>query len=370
MAHMIHTIRSAAALALLMLVASPLPAVTAPRAVPQFTGDRIDGTPVIATLDAASLPANTINRYWYRPADTAIGQGWYIPVIVIRGARPGPRLLLTAAIHGDELNGIAVIHRLAAEIDPATLSGTLVMLPGLNTPGLMQQAREFTATPGYADENLNRVMPGDAHGSAAQRYAARLWAVMRANADFAVDLHTQSRGTAYVLYAFASTPETLAMAQLLAPDIIKLDPGVKGTVENTLTPDGVPAVTLELGYPQVFDAPTIARGVAGIKRLMAAHAMLAPQPAATVTPFVANKLVDVTTPAGGFMTLNVALGSIVVADQRIASLADPFGRTIATITAPVAGHVNSIATNPLREPGDMVLRIAFHSDDPKCAMGC
>ncbi|HPU16437.1 MAG TPA: succinylglutamate desuccinylase/aspartoacylase family protein, partial [Polymorphobacter sp.] len=121
-------------IALLLMFATPLAAAT------QLSGDRIDGTPVVTTLDAATLPAGSTNRFWVRPADSAIGQGWYVPVIVVRGAKPGPRLLLTAAIHGDELNGIAVIHRLANEIDPAGLAGTLVMLPGLNTPGLLQEA--------------------------------------------------------------------------------------------------------------------------------------------------------------------------------------------------------------------------------------
>ena len=78
--------------------------------------------------------------------------------------------------------------------------------------------------------------------------AGRLWSrLLRPNADQAVDLHTQSRGTAYPLYAFASTPRTLAMAELMAPDIIKLDQGEKGTVENELVRDGVPVRELRGG---------------------------------------------------------------------------------------------------------------------------
>jgi predicted deacylase len=333
--------------------------------------DRIDGTPVIASLDAAALPAGGVHRFWLRAGTSAVGQGWYVPVIVIRGAKPGPRLLLTAAIHGDELNGIAVIHRLAAEIDPATLAGTLVMLPGLNTPGLMGEAREFTSTPGFAQANLNRIMPGKADGDSADRYAAVLWSVMRPNADLAVDLHTQSRGTAYVMYAFAATPAALDIARAVGPDVIKLDPGVRGTVENTLVDDGVPAITLELGYPQVFDRVMIGRATDGIKRLMAAKGMIAATlPPATVTPYVANALVNARVQHGGFATLLVALNQDVAKGQPIVTVADPFGRVIETVTAPVAGRVNSVATNPLREPGDMVVRIVYHSDDPKCAAGC
>ncbi len=352
-------------IALLLTLAAPVAAMAAPA-----DADRIDGIAVITSLDAAALPPGSVSRFWLRVGDSAIAQGWYAPVIVVRGARPGPRLLLTAAIHGDELNGIAVIHQLANSIDPAGLAGTLVMLPGLNTPGLLQEAREFTSVPGFSADNLNRVMPGDASGSAAERYAARLWSVMRANADFAVDLHTQSRGTAYVIYAFASTTATLDMAKVIAPDIIKLDTGVKGSVENTLTDDGVPAVTLELGYPQVFDAQAIDRGVTGITRLMATRGMIAAAPPASVTPYVANSLDVVRAPLAGFATLHVALGSSVSAGQLVATIADSFGRPRATLTAPRAGRVNSIATNPLREAGDMVLRIAWSNPDPKCALGC
>ena len=149
---------------------------------------------------------------------------------MVRGSRPGPKLLLTAGIHGDELNGIAVIHRLAREIEPATLAGTLVMVPGLNTPGLLRDAREFATGGGAGYANLNRAMPGksltEKGSGAADSYAQALWTrLLRPNADAAVDLHTQSRGTAYVLYAFASTPRARRMAELVGPDIIKLDPG-------------------------------------------------------------------------------------------------------------------------------------------------
>ena len=351
----------------LAILAAPLAAAT------ERTGDAVDGTPVIERLDVGDLAPGRIHRFWFRVTDTAIGQGWYVPVIVVRGVQPGPRLLLTAAIHGDELNGVAVIHRLAATLDPAKLGGTVTMIPGLNTPGLLHHTREFTPDLG-GGPNLNRLMPGNVTATdLGARYAGRLWSrIMRPNADTTIDMHTQSRGTAYPMYVFAETARARALAMLVAPDIIKLDPGEKGTVENEMNHAGVPAITLELGRPEMFDQTLITRAVDGIGRVMIDMKMLpaasAPPPA--VTPFVANSIQPVRTTRGGFATLAVALGADVEKGQTVATIADPFGRPVEVIAAPVSGRVNTIATDPLRAPGDTVLRIVWTSQDPKCREGC
>lgn len=361
-------IRFAAVLpALVLLAAAPLAAQT------HRTGDRIDGTEVIDRLDANDLPTG-VHRFWFRASDSAIGQGWYVPVIVVRGTQPGPRLLLTAAIHGDELNGVDVIHRLAARIDPARLSGTLVMVPGLNTPGLIHHSRGFTPGDGRDGDNLNRIMPGKTGPEAniAELYAARIWSLIRPNADIAIDLHTQSRGTAYVMYAFAGNARAQAIAEAIGPDIIKLDPGVAGTVETEMLKDGVPAITLELERPEMFDAVVIGRAVDGIMRVMVDNAMLpaGSAPPRTVTPYVGNKLAEVNATRGGFATILVPLGGSVSEGQVVATIADPFGRVIETVRAPVSGRVNTLATDPLRDEGSMLMRIIFVSDDPACREGC
>lgn len=339
------------------------------------TGDQIDGIAVVDRLDARDLKAGQVHRFWFRAGDTALAQAWFVPVVVVKGAEPGPRLLLTAGIHGDELNGIAVIQRLAAQVDAARLSGTLVMVPGLNTPGLNNSTRNFTPKGGAAGDNMNRVMPGsDKPGSSlADVYAHNLWhRLMRPNADRMVDLHTQSRGTSYNLYAFVSSPEAREIAEAIAPDTIRLDPGQRGTVENEMVPAGVPAITLELGAPEEWDEAMITRGRDGILRLMARMGMIAASaaPAATHTPFVANNQVEVRSPHGGWMTLHVRLNDMVKRDQPVATITDAFGRVRTTLTAPQAGQIVSIATDPRRDIGNMVVRIGWWDPDPKCAAGC
>jgi uncharacterized protein len=354
---------------------APVAAAQTDKAGTERTGDRIGGITVIERLNARDLKRGQVHRFWFRASDTALGQGWYVPVVVVQGAKPGPRLLLTAGIHGDELNGIAVIHRLAREVDSAKLSGSLVMIPGLNTPALNNSTRNFSPRGGTGTENMNRVMPGSDKPGAAliDRYAHRLWTrLMRPNADQMVDLHTQSRGTSYSLYAFVSSPEAQRIAEAIAPDTIRLDPGQRGTVENEMVPDGVPAITLELGAPEIWDTAMINRGTDGILRLMEKMAMLAPgtAPATTAKPFMANNQVEVRSPHGGWMTLHVALNDMVTKGQKVASIADAFGGVQTVLTAPEAGQIVSIATDPRRDAGTMAVRIAWWDPRPECANGC
>ncbi len=348
-----------------LLLAQPIAAQTEPVGM-------LDGIAVIDALDAADTPAGQTTRYWFRAGETATGQRWLVPVIVVKGARPGPRLLVTAGIHGDELNGIDVIHRLVAGLDPAALSGTLVAVPGLNPPGLLQGTREFAANDSRAAANLNRAMPGKLDGGYVDHHAALLWQkLLRPNADLAVDLHTQSRGTSYVMYAFASTARTKRMAELLAPDVLKLDRGDKGTVENTLTDDGVPAVTLELGMPERFDAVLVKRGVDGLRNLMREQKMLpgaATEPPAAMV--VGNVLAVVRAPRGGWATLLAPLGSKVEKGQLVATMADAFGRTTDMLMAPEAGTIAAAFTDPRRDRGSTIVRIIYMKDDPACAFGC
>jgi predicted deacylase len=339
-----------------------------------LTGDRIDGTPVIEKLDVADLPAGALSRFYFRVTDQSAGQGWYVPVIVAKGARPGPRLLLTAAIHGDELNGIAIIQDLIPTLDLAALKGTIVAVPGLNMPGILAGTRNFGPGQWSAPDNLNRLMPGDvAADDVAKVYAGRLWSrIFQGNADAAVDMHTQSRGSAYPMYVFAETPGARRLAQALRPDMIKYDPGVKGAVETTLNAAGITAVTMELGEADRFDPAMIRRGLKGLRNVMIDLGMTSgAQDLSGPDPYVGNKAVDVTAPRGGYARILVSLGAEVEAGEPVATISDPFGRVVYTATAPVKGRVLSLATAPTREIGSLLVRILSWSDDPACqAEGC
>lgn len=368
---------------LLLLVAVGLFMANPACAKTVYTGDRIDGARVIDKLDIADLPTGR-TELWFRALDSALGQAWYVPVIVLKGSKPGPRLLLTAGIHGDELNGIAVIQALAQQLNPSDLSGAVVAVPGLNTPGLLHSTRTFSAGHTGSGGNLNRLIPSDPTATqgdtdASGRYAARLWSqLFIGNADLAIDMHTQSRGGAYPAYVFAQTGAARHIADMLRPDVINMDPGVEGSVENMLNGAGIAAVTYELGTAESWDQGLIDRARAGIIKVMSDAGML---PVKTATdgsttpagpnPFVGNETYDVTSPRGGWAHVRVRLNEDIKAGDILATVTNAFGDTVATLTAPYDAHVLDVAVDPRTDPGDNIVRLIRWNDALPCkADGC
>ena len=99
--------------------------------------------PVLSELKLEQVPAGKVSHYWLQMGEDAFGQAILVPVIVAKGNEGGPALGLTAAIHGNELNGIAVIHEALARLDLATLKGSVIAIPGLNPPAIFRNQREF-----------------------------------------------------------------------------------------------------------------------------------------------------------------------------------------------------------------------------------
>ncbi len=361
------------------LLALPLALALAPwpaGATTELAGDVIDGKPVIAKLDLASLEGGKVHKFFFAAADNSVAQSWYVPVMVAKGSNDGARLLLNAAVHGDELNGIAVIQRLFAELDPAALRGAVVALPGVNIPGMLHDSRFFRAsTDGGFTENLNRLMPGDPESSnPGKRYVNRLWTqVYEGNIDFAIDLHTQSRGTDYPLFVFADfrNPKIQRMAELLQPDIIKIDPGLKGTFETTFVEAGIPAVTFEVGSPKVYQWDHVEHARRGIRNVMIDLGMLEGEIEDLGTEtFVGNEYRTLRARVGGFTEVLVELEDRVTEGQRVALQRNAFGEIEAEYLAPFDGRVLSLATDPLREPGATLVRILRKSDAESCRYGC
>ncbi len=330
--------------------------------------DVIDGTPVIKRLKVGSLQSGT-HRYYFRVIENGIGGYHHVPVMVARGFETGPSLFLQAAIHGDELQGIQVVQQVMANIDPEQLRGTVVGLPAANATGIHQHSKDYYASSdGGQRTNLNRLMPGKNSGDQAGNYYAHaLWnRLYSGNVDVFLDLHTQSRGTSYPFFVFADRRNAVVdrLVRVIPADQVKDDTGDEGSVETEMVKAGIPAMTLELGAPKVYHPKIAARAVQGIVNILIELGMLEGEiDMLGVETFYGNDMTSVHAERGGFADILVDLNADVEEGQPIARQTNVFGDVIKEYKAPWAGKVLSVATDPLREPGSLLVRLLRAKND-------
>ncbi|MBY5921557.1 succinylglutamate desuccinylase/aspartoacylase family protein [Ferrimonas balearica] len=324
--------------------------------------------PLIQRLMLDDLPAGR-HPFRFDVLPNGLGQSWQVPVLVYRGARPGPRVMITAGVHGDELNGVLTAQQLGRELDPEQLAGTVILVPGLNPSGMLARHRDFfPGDPDCSSVNFNRIFPGRAEGNSAERYLHRVWTqLLEGNADYALDLHTQTRGARYPLFVFADyrIPQALAMARALGPDAIQDDPGEPGVLETVWNQQGVPCITIEVGGGSVAEPHTVQRAVAGLHRVLAhlgmTDARATPKGCEPVSvPMEGDVTTTVRAELGGMALPQVALGQPVKEGDLVAIQYDAFGAEARRYYAPVAGWVLSLNDDPLREPGTLLVRLLHH----------
>ncbi|MES0870929.1 succinylglutamate desuccinylase/aspartoacylase family protein [Pseudovibrio sp. SCP19] len=326
------------------------------------TNDIIDGVPVIEKLSVDELGAGK-HRFFFKATTDSLGNYHRVPVIVIKGSEPGKKLFIQSTLHGDEVQGVDVIHQLLPHLDPATLKGTVIMVPGANPPGMQLASRYYPSqNETQTFTNLNRMMPGDATSSnAGSRFAYALWHnLYMDNADIFLDLHTDSTGTAFPFFMFADfrSADVCRLAALQPADQILEDDGIDGSVETELVRAGIPSLTVELGCANVFDPDMTRRGVQGILNTLVDYKMIAGKvDLLGIETYVGNEEVSVTADQGGFARVLVKLNQDVTKGQPVATMTNAFGDIVAEYSAPCDGRVLSVCTTPLREPGATIMQV-------------
>ncbi|KAF1844306.1 uncharacterized protein K460DRAFT_369169 [Cucurbitaria berberidis CBS 394.84] len=353
-----------------------------------FTGDVLNGVPVIHDLNLADVPAQKISRYYLRAGELNGGHPVHIPIMVARGTpeslKTGKKLSLSAAIHGDELNGVRVVQRIFEQLESqvATLNGTVIGIPTVNPMGIyLNQRNYFTASASGFFTNVNRVFPGTAAtdgGSGPQLLAYNIWNYVWGNTsqvDVGIDLHTPSSGGETSLWCYADfrLPYVERLAKLLQPDTLKIDPGEPGSIETTFVKYKVPSITVEMGQAKVWNTSLIDRAFDFVNRVLVDLKIVPSN--STVEPdlsnvYIANAFHDTTTQHGGFVEQLVDVDEPVTKGQPIANVRNAFGDILETLVAPENGRMFQSPRDPSIEPGGSVGQIAYNSTNPKCADGC
>jgi predicted deacylase len=350
--------------------ASVLFAVGAAEAATVYTGDKIQGVPVITQLDVADLAPGKTHRFMFRTAETSIGQYWYAPVMVAKGSKPGKRVLLVAGVHGDELNPVAAVQETMALLDPARMSGTVIGLMGASPPGLQNITRTWTINDlGGAQINPNRTWPGRENGNTVEHHS---WLItnklIKGNVDAAIDHHTGGTGTDFAkfIFVYADSPESVKLAKLFPTDQIMLDPGYPGTLEYSLVKAGIPAVTTELGGARKFVPEMVKMGVDGNMNVLIHYGIVdAPMrpTSADTNVFIGNDLESLRGAAGGFLTLLVKLNDAVTKGQRVAVQRNGFGDVVHEYFAAADGRVAIIGSDAASERGSEILTLLVNRAD-------
>ncbi|MTB49537.1 succinylglutamate desuccinylase/aspartoacylase family protein [Lewinella sp. W8] len=299
----------------------------------------------------------TTQNYWLQLASDGLGEPMCVPLMVARGVKDGPVLGLTAALHGDELNGVSVIQRLFADLEVDELAGTVVAIPVVNIPGFFRQQRFF------ADgKDLNHLMPGNEFGNASEVYAFRLVDRFLKKLDFLLDLHTASRGrvNSYYVRADMSQEITRQLALLQNPQLIVHNPPNDGTFRGVADDMDIPAITLEVGNPSVYQKRLIRSGLVGVHNVLSHLKMTDDEIVGPEKPVIlCKRSFWIYARKGGLLQVHVDLLERIKKGDLIASLRDVFGRVIDQYHAPENGVVIGKSTNPVNQSGGRILHLGI-----------
>lgn len=290
-------------------------------------------------------------------AELYTGTKLTMPVSVIRSQKPGPTLFISAAVHGDELNGVEIVRRILRLRQMKNLQGTLIAVPIVNVHGFLRQSRYL---PDRRD--LNRSFPGSSQGSLAGRLAKVFIDEVVLNADYGIDLHTGAvhRSNLPQIRGNLSQDVVRDMAQAFGCPLL-IDAGLReGSLREYADRKGVPLLLYEAGEALRFDEFSIRAGVRGIVDVMRYLQMLPPRrrQKQVVVPTVVEASSWERAPESGILRMRVELGAYVKKNQILAYVADAFGQGEVAIRATRAGIVIGRSYLPLAHAGDAVYHVA------------
>lgn len=312
-------------------------------------------TNLIESLEIIPELEPGIHKCWCEIISNPVSQPMRIPVIIAKGPEEGKTLGLTAAVHGNEINGIPVIQRLFQNIDYKKVRGCIVGVPVLNFPSFERKKRRFVD-----GRDLNHHFPGKKGGNNSQVYAYRVFKRVIRHFDFLLDLHTASFGriNSYYIRANLSDPITKKMALLQNAQIIVHNPPNDGTLRGAAEDQNIPAITLEVGNPNTFQKGIIRSSLTGIFNTLHEfdiYSTLIDEPEKPA--ILCQDSYWIYTKEGGVLNVKPDLVEFVKKDQEIAVLKDIFGDPVNRHRAPEDGVVIGKSISPINISGGRILHL-------------
>ncbi len=281
-----------------------------------------------------------------------------MPVQVVCGRQAGPRLFVSAAMHGDEINGVEVIRRLLKLPILKRLHGTLIAIPIVNVHGFIYHSRYLPD-----GRDLNRSFPGSESGSLTARVANLFMTEIVEQCSHGIDLHTGAGHRTNLPHVRANLddPETSRLAHAFGVPLLLNSNLRDGSLRQTAAERGVPMLLYEGGEALRFDEVAIRAGMRGIVNVMRALEMLprsGHKPARRIEPVIARSSTWVRAPESGILRLLAPLGARVKKNGLLGVIANPFGDRETEVFSPNDGIVLGRTNLPLVNEGDALYHMA------------
>lgn len=308
----------------------------------------------VFTFDGGRVDPGETAEFRYSVSETYLGDSVRIPVTIINGSDPGPTAFLSAAIHGDELNGIEVVREVAQEWDHAEICGTLVCLPVLNVQGFVVQQRYL---PIY-ERDLNRSFPGKQGSTSSNRVAYQIYHNFIEPCDFGLDFHTSTRGRTNMFHVRADMDdqETARLARAFGTNLIMAGDGSEGMLRREATEDDIPTITIEMGEAHRFERDLIDQALAGVQSVFAEYgiyedgAVRCPEWRTVIEGW--SEKTWLRADSGGIVEMYHNQGELVLEGETICRITNPFKSNESLVKAPFTGLLVGVLENPVVYPGN------------------
>ncbi|WP_299383594.1 succinylglutamate desuccinylase/aspartoacylase family protein [uncultured Lacinutrix sp.] len=281
-----------------------------------------------------------------------------IPIIVERSKKPGPVVLFTAGIHGDEVNGVEIVRQIISKGINKPKTGTIICVPVLNVFGFINMEREFPD-----GRDLNRVFPGSKSGSLASRVAHSLVSEIVPHADFIMDFHTGGalRFNAPQIRIIEGNPDMDIAAKVFGAPFVLYSKNVNKSFRNTCNKLNKPILLFEGGKSIHIDNDVTNTGVNGAKRILNFHGMLqrkfkVSEPKKAVI-FI-NESRWIRASYSGMFKASITIGSKVEKGQVIGNITDPYGKFNHFVKTSNSGYIINVNESPIVYQGDALFHIS------------
>lgn len=311
-------------------------------------------------LGAEVAPGKSTRLSW-SPAIQIAGLSQPTPVLVINGAKPGPNLCLTGAVHGDELNGIEIIRRTMYDLEPDKLSGRVIGVPIVNLPGFQRGSRYL---PDRRD--LNRHFPGSTDGSLADRIAHSLFESVIRHCDMLVDIHTGSlkRTNLPQLRADMNNSDVARLTRGFDRMAVVHSTGSAGMLRHAAVEAGIPSVTMEAGESLRIQEHQIRAGVNSLTSLLDKEGMISrmfvwgdPEPVYYDSEWVRAE-------QGGILFSEIKLGDKVSEGEILGYVSDPITNEQHPIRARSGGRIIGMAVDQVVMAGFATYHVGTEAEVP------